>query len=394
MPTVESDFVTKPNVSERRAGASAEGNDAESTSRVRDTLRRVGTRNICTVTRQLATMLRAGMPLTPALSAITEQLLDGPEGAGPGRSQKNPLAEVMRQVHDSVNAGGSLAEALGEHPNVFSPLYVNMVAAGQTGGTLEEILLRLAEILENRVRLASKVKAAVAYPLMMAVVATAVVGFLMSYVVPSITQIFLEMNRALPWPTRLLISVSTFTRTYLAVIAVAVCAAIFTIVAGYRTKQGRFFADRYKLRLPLFGNLLVKLEIARLTRTLGMLLASGIPILQALQITKGIVVNSFIADALGSVKESVGKGGTVANSIRKTGLFPPIVCHIVETSQISGRIEEGLIDIADMYENEVETTTKTLTSLLEPMILLVMGALVGFIVLAILLPIFEINQAI
>lgn len=394
MPTVKSNLVIEKNVSARRAIRNTGGDDAKPTSGRRDILRRISTRDICIMTRQLATMLRAGMPLAPALSALVEQLQEGQARRSLGRLDDDPLVKIMRNIHDDVNSGSSLADALGEHPNAFSPLFISMVAAGQTGGTLEEILLRLADMLEKRVRLTNKVKAAVAYPMMMAVVATAVVGFLISYVVPSITQIFQEMNRTLPWPTRLLISISTLGRGHVLLIAVVVFAAVISIVAACRSDRGRLFADRCKLRLPLFGPLMVKLEIARLTRTLGMLLAGGIPILQALEITKGIIANSFIADALGSVKESVGKGHTVAESIRKTGLFPPVVCHIIETGQISGSVEEGLADIADMYENEVETAAKTLTSLLEPAILLVMGAVVGFIVLAILLPIFEINQAI
>jgi len=242
------------------------------------------------------------------------------------------------------------------------------------------------------VHLVGKVKSAIAYPAMMVVVAAGVVVFLLSFVVPSITQIFLEMNRALPWPTRLLILTSAFVKTYLVLIAIVVCVVFFGIGAWLRTKEGRIIWDRSKLKLPLFGKLFLKLEIARLTRTLGILLTSGIPILGALEIAKGVIQNSFIAGALGSVKDCISKGDTIANAMRKTGLFPPIVFHITATGQISGNVEASFIDIADMYESEVEMTTKTLTSLLEPAILLVMGAVVGFIVLAILLPIFEINQ--
>jgi general secretion pathway protein F len=227
---------------------------------------------------------------------------------------------------------------------------------------------------------------------MMAMVAVAVVMFLLSFVVPSITQIFLEMNRTLPWPTRALIWTSAFMKNYFAFIVIGVCALVYAIATGYRTEEGRLFADRFKLKLPLFGNLFLKLEIARLTRTLGTLLASGILILDALEIAKGVVHNTFIARALNSVKDMVSKGDNVASSVRKTGLFPPVVFHIMATGQISGNLEDSLIDIAEMYDREVEMTAKTLTSLLEPTILLVMGLIVGFIVLAILLPIFEINQ--
>jgi len=346
----------------------------------RRTLKRIRTRDLCRVTRQLATLLRAGMPLVPALSALAEQL------------NEDRLAQILEEVRSSVNAGSTLADALSRYPDVFSPLFVNMVAAGESSGTLEQVLLRLAEMLQKRVHLAGKVKSAIAYPVMMMVVAIAVVVFLLSFVVPSITQIFIEMNRALPWPTRLLISTSAFLQTYFFLIAILVCAVLFAITAWMKTKEGRFLADRLKLKVPLFGTLFLKLEIARLARTLGILLASGIPILGALAVAKGVIQNSFIADALDKVMDLVSKGDDLASSVRKTGLFPPIVFHILATGQISGSVEDGLLDIADMYDGEVELTAKTLTSLLEPAILVITGAIIGFIVLAVLLPIFEIDQ--
>jgi general secretion pathway protein F len=359
--------------------------DTQQKTYERDIFKRIRTRDVCSIVRQLATLLRAGMPLVPALSALIEQLREI-------RGRENPLADIMEQVANDVNSGSTLAGALSKHPNVFSNLFVNMVAAGETSGTLEEVLLRLAEILEKRLHLAAKVKSAIAYPLMMTVVAVAVVVFLMSVVVPSITAIFIEMNRTLPWPTRLLISISSFMETYLVVIIPVLCLVLLGIPAARRTKGGKLLVDRWKLKLPLFGKLFLKSEIARLTRTLGILLISGIPILQALEIAKQVIQNSVIAGAMDSVKDLVGKGEAIAYAIRKTGLFPPIVYHIIATGQISGNVEEGLINIADMYDGEVELTTKTLTSLLEPAILLLMGAVVAFIVLAVLLPIFDINQ--
>lgn len=361
------------------------GADVRHQANERDIFRRIRTRDVCSVARQLATLLRAGMALVPALSALAEQL----RGVG---ARDNPLAEIMEKVADDVNSGSTLADALSKHPHVFSNLFVSMVAAGETSGTLEEVLLRLSEILEKRVHLAAKVKSAVAYPLIMTVVAVGVVVFLMSVVVPSITAIFIEMNRSLPWPTKLLIATSSFMEAYLKVIIPVLFLVLLGLRAACRTKEGRLFTDRWKLKLPLFGKLFLKSEIARLSRTLGILLISGIPILQALEIAKQVIQNRVIEAAMDSVKDLVGKGEAIAYGIRKTGLFPPIVYHIIATGQISGNVEEGLINIADMYDGEVELTTKTLTSLLEPVILLFMGAVVGFIVLAILLPIFDINQ--
>jgi general secretion pathway protein F len=347
----------------------------------RDILRRIGTKDVCRLARQLAMLLQAGMPLVPALSALVEHLQD------------DPLAEIMQEVRNNVNAGITLADSLGKHPRIFSSLFVNMVVAGEASGTLEEVLLRLSKMLEKRIYLANKVKSALAYPLMMIVVAVGVVVFLLSFVVPSITQIFLEINRTLPWPTRLLIGISTFTKTYLVLITIVVCAICMGINRYIRTREGRLIWDRSKLKLPLLGKLFLKLEIARVARTLGTLFASGIPILSALEITKGVVQNSLIADTLDSVKDMVSKGDTFAGAIKKTGLFPPIVFHIIATGQISGDMETSLLNVSEIYDGEVEMAAKTLTSLLEPAILLVMGAIIGFIVLAILLPIFEINQA-
>ncbi len=367
--------------------------DIEAETYKRDIFKKASTKDVCRLAHQLAVLLHAGMPLVSALSALVEQLREVPRRRMMRLGlQGNQLAEIIEQVTNSVNGGSTLADALKKHPSIFSSLFVNMVAAGEASGTLEEVLQRLTEMMEKRVHLADKVKSAIAYPAMMAVVAAGVVVFLLSFVVPSIMQIFIEMNRALPWPTRLLISTSAFIKTYFMLIAIVVCAVFLGIVAWLRTKEGRIIWDHSKLKLPLFGKLFLKLEIARLARTLGILLVSGIPILGALEIAKGVIQNSFIAGALDPVKDWISKGDTIANAIRKTGLFPPIVFHIVATGQISGNIEAGLINIADMYESDVEMTTKTLTSLLEPAILLVMGIVVGFIVLAILLPIFEINQ--
>ena len=351
--------------------------------------------DLCRLTEQLAALLRAGMPLVPALSALVEQLHDVSESKLPClQARHNPVAAVMQQVRDEVNQGSSLSAALAKHPRIFSAVFVNSVAAGESMGNLEDILLRLAQMLKNHIKLLTRVKSAIAYPVVMTVVAVGVVIFLLSYVVPSITQIFIEMNRTLPWPTKLLISVSTFVRSYLFLLLLGICALIAAITAACKTPRGRLFADRIKLNLPLFGRLILKLEIARLTRTLAILLTSGVPILGAMQIVKKVVRNSFIADAVDSIRNRVAKGENIADAMRKTHLFPPIVFHIVATRQAGANLEEGLMNIADMYDSEVEITAKTLTTLLEPAVLLMMGAVVAFIVMAILLPIFEINQAI
>ena len=352
------------------------------------------TTDLARLVRQLATLLRSGMPLVPALSAIAEQLEGTPDSPVTHTTAKERrLAKIIKQLAGDVDAGGSLSFALSENPDIFSPLFVSMVAAGEAGGTIEDTLLRLADMLEKKVRLTAKIRAALAYPVMMVVVAVAVVTFLLSFVVPDIAKVFIEMNRTLPWPTRLLIGVSHFAGFYFILLLILTIAGLFVLRKKCKTAQGRLTLDRLKLRLPILGGLLLKIETARLSRTLSALLTSGVSILNAIEIAKGVVQNSILASALDSVKDAVSKGGDVAAAIKKTGFFPPIVSHIIATGQLSGELETGLTNIADMYDDEVENTLKNAVSLLEPAVLLIMGLVVGFIVFAIMLPILEINQA-
>mgnify|MGYP001244629770 CR=1 FL=1 len=393
MPVLESDFMTDV----RREAAAARMRARPPVAPPKpgnDLLRRTGTKDLCRIARQLSALLHAGMPLVPAMSALVEQL-ECPTNSRSKLSLRSggPLVQAIRRVRDDVNEGLTMAEALSRHPAVFSPLFVSMVSAGESSGALEEVLARIADILEKRVQLVGKVKAAITYPTVMATVAAAVVVFLISYVVPGITRLFIEMNRALPWPTRFLISVSEFSRTYVMVLLALPCAAVIGIVALRRSHEGKDWTDRAILRLPLFGPLLFRLELARLTRTLGSLMKSGLPVMAAMEITQRVIQNSRIAEAMKAIRDSVHKGDNIAGAMKTTGMFPPVVYHLIATGQMSGNIEDGLIDIAEMYDAEVEASVRTLTSLLEPVILLVMGGIVTFIVLAILLPIFEINQA-
>lgn len=352
----------------------------------------IGTKELCRMTRQLSALLHAGMPLVPALTALAEQLQSQTNGPASGRS-KRPLATVVEEIRDHVNEGGSLAQALEQHPGIFSALFVNMVSAGENSGALEEVLARLADILEKRVQLTDKVKAALTYPTLMTVVAAGVVLFLLSYVVPGLTRLFVEMNRDLPTPTRVLIAVSDFTRSYFIVLIGSLCGSVIGVAVLYKSQDGKAWLDRAILRLPLLGPLVLRLELTRLTRTLGALLKSGLPVLGAMEITQRVVQNSLIAQAMDTIKEAVQKGDSIADAVRTTGLFPPVVYHLLATGQLSGNLEQGLLEIAEMYDAEVQSSVRTLTTLLEPLILLAMGAIVGFIVLAILLPVFEINQA-
>jgi general secretion pathway protein F len=350
-------------------------------------------KDLCLVTRQLAALLRAGMPLVPALSAMVEQWRT--LGAKPslGRGRQRYLADLIGRIRDKVNAGASLSNALSDYPQVFNPMFAHMVAAGEASGTLEEVLSRLADTLERRSKLQGQLTAALVYPAVMAAVAVAVVVFLLAYVVPGLTQVFVEMNRALPWPTRGLIALSGFLRHYWIAVWVGACALALGLSAALRTQQGKALFDRLELSLPWIGPLILKVEIGRLARTLGTLLGAGVPVLRALDITGRLFHNGRMGRAWVDVSGAVRSGEPLSQAVRRTGLFPPLVHHLLATGETSGAVEQGLLQVADMYDNEVQAAVKTLASLVEPVVLLVMGLAVGFIVLAVLLPIFDINQA-
>jgi general secretion pathway protein F len=359
----------------------AGGSQAEAAGRA-ITLRRVKARDVASATTQFATLLRAGLPVVPALSALVEQL------AG------HPLAGVLADARDRVNAGSTLAAALERHPVVFSEVYVNMVRAGESAGALPSILMRLAEMTERRAQLTARVKAALAYPLFMALVGAGVILFLLAAVIPSIAKLFVEMGRQLPWPTEALIRASRHVQDYGWIALLGAAAAAALVRLWIRRPAGRLVWDRLMLRIPLFGGLLLKMAVSRFARTLAVLLGSGVSILDALDIVKRLGRNAVLARAVDMVQERVRRGEGLSTPLRATGVFPPIVFHMVATSESSGNVEEGLNNVADAYDRDIESGVAALTSLLEPVLILVMGVLVGFIVLAILLPIFDINQAI
>lgn len=343
---------------------------------------RVSVRDLSASTRQLSVILLAGMPLVGALSALVQQL------------GHNRLGRIFAQVRDRVNEGASLAWALEEHPAVFPPIYVSMVEAAETAGTLETVLSQLADLFERRAKLMNKVKGALAYPIFMLLVGSGVVVFILSFVLPSITKLFLEMKMRLPWPTVVLITASDIAAGYLWIFALAAVAAVGGGAYWIRTEAGRKIWDRFKLRCPLVGQVVLKLTLSRFCRTLGVLLASGVPIVEALRLAQRVVGNVVIGSAAADAREAVSHGDTIANSLDRSGLFPPLVVSMISIGEQSGTVEEGLTRIADLMDGDVEARLGTLTTLLEPIMILVLGAIVGFIVLAMLLPIFDINQAV
>ncbi|MBA7479738.1 Type II secretion system protein F [subsurface metagenome] len=343
-------------------------------------LRRVRNRDITAMTRQLATLLRSGMPLVQSLNAIIEQL------------EKHPLQRIVYIIREKVDSGSSLTEALESLPKYFTPLYVSMVRAGEASGALEEILKRLADHMEKTQRQRNRVRSILVYPVFMTFVGGAVLIFLMTYIVPILAKLFGEMNQKLPLPTEILIATSKFMKSYflfsLPVLAVA-CVLLYKYT---RRGRGQAILHRFKLRMPLFGSLHRKLMIARFSRTLGTLIAGGTPLLQAMDIVKNVVGNVIIGGVISRAKESIARGETIVSELKKSKEFPPIVTHMISIGETSGNLEEMLFNVADAYDDEVETTIDGLTSILEPLIIIIMGIVVGFIVLSILMPIFQINR--
>jgi general secretion pathway protein F len=343
--------------------------------------RRTRLKDVATTTRQLATLIRSGLPLFQALTAIIEQL------------QGHPMQRVMYLIREKVNAGSTFGDALQEHPKQFNELYVNLVRAGESSGALEMVLARLADHLEATQRQRSKVISALVYPSLMVFVGASVLSFLMVYVVPKLTNIFEKMERSLPKPTLVLKQISAFVGSYKMLIVVgAAIAAIVAIRFYIRTKKGRLIYDSVKLRIPIIGGLVRKICIARLARTLSTLLSGGIPLVRSLEIARGVVGNEILAAVVEKSRTSISEGRPISEEFRRSKQYPPIVVHMISVGELSGNLEEMLSNVAEAYENEVETATTGLISLLEPLLIIIMGVIVGFIVLSILLPIFEMNN--
>ena len=345
-------------------------------------LKRVKPAEVSIATRQLSILLGAGVPLVGSLDALLSQIT-------------NPLVKkIMAQVKESVNEGNSLAFALSAHPRAFSNVYVNMVRAGEASGSLDVVLERLADLGEHQQALKGRFQAALAYPVFMFLIGTLVLFFLMTFVVPNITQIFTEMQAALPMPTLVLISVSSFLKSFWWLILLGLVCLIVTIRQLKKTPKGSYLWDEAKLRIPIFGPINQKIALARFGRTLGSLLQAGVPLISALQIVRNIVNNIIIADVIDNAVEEIQAGKSLASPLAQSRWFPSILVQMIFVGEQSGELENMLGKIADTYERDVESHIMAMTSMLEPIMILLMGAIIGFIVVSILLPIFEMNRMI
>ncbi len=343
---------------------------------------RVSRSEMTMITRQLSTLVGAGFPLVTALSTLIPQ------------SRSQTFRKILSQIKDSIEGGNSFAGALSLYPETFTPIYINMVRAGESSGTLEIVLERLADIAEKQQALNNKIKSVLAYPAVMSVVAVGVLFFLLAYIVPRITSIFADINKALPLPTRVLLSISDVLKTYWWLILILVVGAIVVIRMMHKNEKGRRILDRFWLSLPIVGSLFRKLAVARFSRTLGSLLENGVSMLVALDIVRNIVGNVIIAETVEMAAKEVEKGHALGKSLETADTFPHLSIQMIQVGEQSGALESMLNKIADVFETEVETNMVALTSLLEPIIILIMGVVVAFIVLSIILPIIEMNQLI
>jgi general secretion pathway protein F len=341
---------------------------------------RPSTNDIAVMTRQLATLIRAGIPLFESLSALIDQ------------TEKDSLKRALTQVREQVREGTSFAKALEAHPTIFPPLYVNMVRAGEASGTMEQVLERITGFLEAQAKLKGKVTSALAYPILMLILGVVLVSVLMIAVVPNVTSIFASMDQALPWYTALLIGVSDFMGSYWWLLLAMLAGGIYGFRRWLRTPAGRMRWDSFMLRAPLIGKLTQMIAIARFSRTLSTLLSAGVALLPAMDIVRNVLGNAVlekvIVDAIGSIRE----GQSIAEPLKRSKRFPPIVTHMITIGEKSGQLEEMLENVSRAYDLEVETRVTMLTSLLEPLMIMLMGGAIGFIAFSILMPLIQMSS--
>jgi type IV pilus assembly protein PilC len=342
----------------------------------------VGTRDIVIFTRQFATMINSGLPLVQSLDILAEQ------------TENDSLRKVIQEVLYDVESGNTLADAMGKHPKVFTELYVNMVAAGEAGGILDTILLRLATFLEKNDALIRKIKGAMIYPAVIFGVAGAAVAILLIFVIPTFQTMFDSAGIPLPLPTRIVIAMSAFLQGYWWACIIGIVALAVTINRTYQTDKGRLAIDRILLMLPILGDLQRKAAVARFTRTLGTLVSSGVSILEGLEITAKTSGNRVIHDAVMGSRASIAGGETISGPLKESGVFPPMVVQMINVGEQTGGLDEMLSKIADFYDEEVDTAVEALLSALEPVMIVVLGVVVGGMIVAMYLPIFDMINAV
>jgi type IV pilus assembly protein PilC len=350
---------------------------AEAKSKAGKMGKKVSAKNLAVFTRQFSVMIDAGLPLVQCLDILGSQ-----------NDDKN-FAAVIGQTRSDVESGASLADAMRKHPKTFDSLFTNMIAAGEAGGILDTILKRLATYIEKAVKLAGQVKSAMIYPIAVIVIAGLVVGVILWKVIPTFANLFEGLGAELPLPTRVVIALSNGLVTYFLPLAGLMAAIVYGIKRYYATEAGRRVFDRLLLKLPILGDILRKIAVARFCRTLATLISSGVPILDGLEITAKTSGNSIIEDAIMTTRKSIERGETISVPLKETAVFPPMVTQMIGVGEATGALDTMLAKIADFYEEEVDAAVAGLLTLLEPIMIAVLGAIVGGIVIAMYLPIFD-----
>jgi type IV pilus assembly protein PilC len=342
----------------------------------------VKTREVVIFTRQFATMITSGLPLVQSLSILAEQT-------------ENPRFQtVITAVLNDIQSGQTLADAMRRHPKVFTDLYVNMIAAGEAGGILDTILLRLAAFLEKNDALMRKIKGAMTYPTVMLFVVIGATTILLWKVVPVFAGIFTDAGMALPTPTRVVLALSGFLQSYIVYCFLAFIGGLFALRQYYQTKAGQLVLDRLLLRIPVLGSLIRKAAVSRFTRTLGTLVSSGVSILEGLEITARTAGNRVVHDAVMMSRASIAGGATISEPLKQSGVFPPMVVQMINVGEQTGGLDEMLSKIADFYDDEVDAAVTALTSILEPIMIVVMGVVIGGMVVAMYLPMFDLMKTV
>lgn len=337
----------------------------------------VSTKDLAVFTRQFSTMINSGLPLVQCLDILAKQ------------AEKDFFRKVITQIMRDVEAGSTLADALARHPNVFSELYVNMVEAGEAGGVLDVILGRLATYLEKMNALKRKIRAAMTYPAVIFAVTIAASAFMLIFIIPTFAKLYADFGGELPGLTRFVMNLSTILRTRWYVILGVLVAAFVGFRRYYSTKEGRATIDRFLLKLPVIGPVLLKASIARFTRTLGTLVSSGVPILEGLEITANAAGNVVVKKAVLKTRASISTGQTIAGPLRESEVFPPMVVQMISVGEETGALDEMLAKVADFYDEEVDTAVESLASVIEPLMIVVMGGIVGVMLVSMYLPIFK-----
>jgi len=342
--------------------------------------RKIPPTELALMTRQLGALLGAGVQLVEALGALAEQ------------APRQATRKMLSQVREAVREGSSLADALAVHPDIFSDLYVGMVRAGETAGALEAVLERLAEYSERQAEFISKVRGALSYPIIMMCVGFGIMAFLVTYVVPQIATIFQQQHAALPAMTRALIALANFLTNYWWALLLGVAGLVGGVSAALATAAGRRFYDTWLLKIPYLGPTVVRVICARFARTLATLLASGVQLIPALQAVRRVVTNGLLADAIDQSREEIREGHGMGQTLARSGLFPPLLSEMIKVGERSGELERMLERVADNYEREVENSLRQMTTMPEPLMTIVMAGVILFMMLAVLLPIFQLNQ--